>query len=442
MGGGKTLLSLSLLRYRKACGDNVKAIVFVPYITSIETWVDEVAKHAPDLRCVALSGSGNVNVHGLRNGNGDLFVACYQSVVSMVSRQETGKWKLDRDLVASLFAGFNFFVMDEIHKCKSASSLTYKLCRVVAKQADWVIGLTGTPFGRDLLDLWPQFNLIDFGETLGPTLGFYREAFFTKKVNYWGGYEYSFQKSKFPHLKRLIKNRSIHYGVDEFNDMPPKQYIIRNLKLPMAAEGYAAEAVKQIKEAIKAGDRYRVVENHFLQLQQLASGFMTLRGEDNEKLQVEFDENPKLEELDAILGGISSTDRVVIFHHFVYTSQLISKRLQSTKIEHVCINGSVRDPIAALRRFRQTTCRALVINCKSGSSSLNLQNANYIVFFEQPLSAIDRQQAEARCWRPGQQKRVFIYDLLMKGTADHRLYQANKAGSDLLKELLSGRSQL
>jgi SNF2 family DNA or RNA helicase len=113
------------------------------------------------------------------------------------------------------------------------------------------------------------------------------------------------------------------------------------------------------------------------------------------------------------------------------------------KVGHARIYGGTRDPIAQLRQFKTVdTCSVLVINSRSGSSTLNLQHANYCVFFEQPDSAIDRQQAERRIWRPGQDKRSFIYDFLMDGTADWAMHKANKAGESLLKNLLDGKIEL
>jgi SNF2 family DNA or RNA helicase len=170
---------------------------------------------------------------------------------------------------------------------------------------------------------------------------------------------------------------------------------------------------------------------------------MTLKGDDNEKLQIKFNDNPKLDALQDIIEGMPPDKKIVIFHHYVYTNQLISDRLKFMGVKHARIYGKSKDPIAELRRFKsEPGTRALVINSKSGSSSLNLQGANYLCFFEQPDSPIDRQQAERRVWRPGQKWRVFIYDLLMKGTADERLRASNKAGENLLKDLLNRKKDL
>lgn len=438
MGAGKTLLTLMLLKYRKQRGEKPRAIVFVPYLTSVETWVEETTKHTPDLKCVPLLGTTKDNLTALGQ-EADLFVICYQSAVAMLAETgPKGKWTLSAQKVRGALAGADTLILDEAHKCKSVSSLTYRMCRAIAAEVEYVFGLTGTPFGRDLGDLWPQFNLVDFGATLGPTFGFYRSVFFSTKINYWGGYEYTFKKKLLGTLHRALKNASISYSVEELRGMPPKEYAPRRLRIPPDSQGYIAKAIETLQNAI-IGKEYRQVESSYLQLRQLASGFMTLRGDDSEKLQVKFEHNPKLELLEELIDAMPTSSKMVVFNHFVFTGQLISDRLKELKIKHARIWGGQKDPIGELRKFKQDPdCRILVLNIKSGSSSLNLQNAQYVVFFEQPDSPIDRKQAEARVWRMGQTQRVWIYDLLMSGTADGRLHKANEDDRNLMEELLSG----
>lgn len=444
MGGGKTLLCLTLLNHRKTLGQTPRAVVLVPYITAIDTWVTEARKHTPGLVCVPLLGSIEQNRATLE-GEGDLFIACYQSAVALVTgREETSgktKWTLPPGSVSAAFKGFDTLVLDEVQKCKNIHSLTYQMCKALARQCSWVYGLTGTPFGRDLQDLWPQFYLIDAGQTLGTTLGFYRAVFFTQKKNYFGGWDFKFQKKLLPDLTRAIKNRSIRYSIEEFADLPPREYIRREFSLPDAARGYAEKALDNLRSALKGSDtdKYRLVESSYLQLRQLSSGFMTFKGEDNDRLQIKFESNPKLDSLSDIVDSLPDGSKLVVFHHFVYTNTLISERLTQMKVPHARVWGGQKDPLGELNRFREDpTCRVLVINSRSGSASLNLQIANYVVFFEQPDSPIDRQQAERRTWRPGQDKRVFYIDLFVRDTYDLKLYEANVAGRDLLRALLDG----
>lgn len=447
MGGGKTNVILMLLKYRKQCGDRVKAIVFVPFITSVSTWIDETAKHALELKCMPLLGSTAENKLKLSE-DGDLFVICYQSAVAMMSHKvpkKKGKdewqngWQIFPDEVRKCFKSFNFMILDECHRTKSSSSLTFRLCRTISEQCQWVVGLTGTPFGKNLEDLWPQFYLIDFGKTLGYTLEFYKQVFFRRVKGWFTKFEYKFKKNLFPTLKKMVKNRSIRYEISELQDMPPKQYVIKTLPTPDTSKGYCEDALKKLREALKHSN-YQEIKSNYLKLRQLSSGFMTLKGEDNERLQMGFDENPKLDTLQELIEAIPLDCKAVVFHHFVYSNHLISERLTSMKVKHARIWSGQKKPIEELKKFQEDpSCRVLVINSKSGSSSLNLQNANYVLFWEQPDSAIDRQQAERRCWRPGQNQRVMVYDLLVHNTVDVQLHQSNKDGADLLKSLLDGK---
>lgn len=454
MGGGKTYTCLTMLQYRKQRGEKPKAVVLVPYLTAVATWVDEVAERIPSLNCVPLLGSTIENLRTLQTTNANLYVICYQSAVAMLSeevpqwkrkKKSKRKWRINKATVQEVFKGFDTIIMDEIHKCKSASSLTYKMCRAISARSDYAVGLTGTPFGKDLSDLWPQFYLIDFGETLGDTLGFFKSVFFTQKRNFWGAPVFTFKKKLFPALKEIIKNCSIRYSVKDFHDMPLRKRIKKIIKPNEGLEAYAQKCMKEIKEAVakKQKGAYREVESNYLKLRQLSSGFMTLRGEDDDKLQVEFDEKPKLDALQELVEAMPHDSKMVVFHHFVFTNKLISDRLTAMKVKHARVWGGAKDPLKEIQRFKtDPKCRVLVINTKSGSSSLNLQIANYMTFFEQPDSPIDREQAERRVWRPGQTKRVFIYDLLMERTADMGLFMSNKAGTNLLADLFSGKKDL
>lgn len=453
MGGGKTRITLFSILARKLRGERPKAVVFVPYISSVDTWIEECK--GINLKLVPLLGSKIENLRLLEEGDGEVYVICYASAVAMLAedmatskRSKKKKWTIDPKNTRKVFEGFDTFVADEIHKCSNVSSLTYRMCRAISNQCEYGIGLSGTPFGSDIEDIWSQFYLIDFGESLGETKGLFQEAFFDKKINFFSGFnEYKFDKSKMPLLKKFVKHNSIHYAADEMNDLPVKRYIKRKLKLPTAIEGYVSVAAAQFIAAIRSKDssasRYQVAEASYLQLRQLASGFMTVDGQNSTKVKVSFDTNPKLDLLEEYLDAMPYGCKMVVFHHFVYTNQLISDRLKALKIKHARIWSGQRDVIGELKRFRDDPkCTVLVLNDQSGSSSLNLQHANYMFFFEEPDSPINRQQGEARIWRSGQTKPVYYIDPFMEGTVDERIFFSNQQGKKLLDQLLKGTAQL
>jgi SNF2 family DNA or RNA helicase len=79
-----------------------------------------------------------------------------------------------------------------------------------------------------------------------------------------------------------------------------------------------------------------------------------------------------------------------------------------------------------------------VINNKVGAYSLDgLQEvANYTMFYESPVSPIDREQAERRLRREGQKRRVFQYDLVTRGTVDEKILTFHAEGEELFKALV------
>lgn len=452
LGSGKSLTILTHLRNRKIRGESLKAIVFVPYLTAVDTWINEVEKWAPELTCCPLLGSSSENLAMLKDVDADLYPVCYQTAVAMFTTTVAvynkykkiyeNKWLVNSEVIDEYINGFDTLILDEAHRCGSHTSQTFLLCNLISQRVKWVYGLTGTPFGKDKQNLWAEFYLIDFGQTLGPNISFYRTVFFTKKNNFWGGVDFEFRKRLTRKLQATIRNKSIHFATHEMVDIPEKQYIPLMLHLHDSIRGHVERALQDLRTAIKDKD-YNLVGTSFLVLRQAASGFLTFKTDEDskERIKSKFKENPKLDALANLIEEMPPDEKMVVFHDYVFSSEMIHERLTKMKVGHSRIWGGQKDPLGELKRFREdNNCKVLVINSKSGSSALNLQFASIIVFYECP-SVIDRAQAEARCWRPGQTKRVLIYDLLVKDTLDVDYYQTIREGGDLLKEFLSGKKR-
>src|SRR5690606_21012072 len=95
MGGGKTLLCLMIIKYLKKAGMNPKAIVFVPYVITVDTWIEETEKWT-NLKCIPLVGNSEQNLNDLKTAEGDLFVVAYQSGVAMLSAKKRNEGKLEK----------------------------------------------------------------------------------------------------------------------------------------------------------------------------------------------------------------------------------------------------------------------------------------------------------------------------------------------------------
>lgn len=441
MGAGKTLIMLMVFAVRKKQDPTFKAVVFVPFLTAIDTWVDETEMHLPYLKTVPLLGSLKENRAALEEGDGDIFVMTYQTGIGILGRKGKGQWKFSAAETRQVFKKYDMLVCDEIHKVRSATSLPFYMLRAISNKVSLAFGLSGTPFGKNVMPLWIQFFLIDLGTTLGETLGLYRETFFSEKPGYFGGYTYKFRQKLMPALQRMVMHRSIRYRIDEIAEMPDfVQLEPIRVKPTEGIAGYYNKLVDEWKKFARGskGANYEEQKSTYHRMRMLSSGFMTLHGEDDLKAQIELPNNPKVDALMDFIDGIPEDCKFVIFHSYRYTNSILSKAMKKAKIGHARVMGGMgKEALAEVKRFKKDPeCRALIINDKAGSSSLNLQIANYVIWFEQPIDPTDKQQGNRRCWRPGQEKTVIFVDFLMRGTIDSKMLDDNIGGEQLLKTVL------
>ena len=448
MGCGKSRIVLDLIRYRLQCGLQPRFLVLVPNVGNMEDWVDQATEYAPDLRVVALEGSSEQRGHTL-NRDGHIFVLNYPGLVALCTslvltsrKDKKRKRRLDYQKLAAVKSQFNGIVLDESTAVGNHRSVTYQVCNELAKAISVRYNLTGTPFGKDPQALWPQFYFIDRGETLGPTLGLFRSAYFTKRKNYWGGYEYTFIAKRAKRLHRVLKNRSIFYKARECIDLPREISIQRYVVFTRDMEQYYKTVLEQLRAA---RGNYMLAKNSFLNMRQIASGFIGVQDEDTgAKAKIVFPENPKLVSLIALLDEIPTDAKVVVFYDYVYSGDRIAHALKEEGIRFETLSGAQQDKRGAVRRFRQDAdCRVFLVNNKSGAFGLNLQVAQYAIYYEMPVEPLLWAQTHRRISRSGQKaKKVFFVMLMMKNSVDEDILSSHKKGEDLFKRVMSGEHTL
>lgn len=452
MGTGKSKICLDLIAYHKHhSGATGKKLVVVPNLVNIDNWVEQAKEHQPSLRMVPLLGSTEQRHQTLQAVDGDVYVINYAGLNYLCStkqRTRSGSMKLQHDLkrVKALFKDFDTVILDEITDCKNHNTLNFKVANALCGICHWRYGLTGTPFGRDPHDLWAQFYLIDRGESLGPTLGVFRSAFFVEKKDYWKGVVNEFDPKRTKDLNRAMRHRSIVYEADECRDMPKKVYQKVHFTLPDESSAYYKRAFQELKQA---RGNFKKMDNEFIKMRQLCSGFIAARTDDS-KVEFELGTNPKLDALDAVLHELPlHAQKAIIFTQYKFSLTLVSQLLERRKIKHVRLDGSTRDKIGTVRKFKSDDkLRVLVANVDSADKGLNLQVAQYCLFYESPTSPIKRRQAEARIRRGEdrgtgknrrKQGRVFYYDFIAKDTVEVDIQKFLKEGKDLHRSIVRNK---
>lgn len=440
-GTGKTLLSIALSRYFLKMGGVKRVLVLVPNRVNKYEWAREIKKHSTTTTFAILHGSTPAKWKQLEGTQTQMVVETYAGFVRMcclMEKRKRGKGQRlrpDPKLVKRVFAQFEGIVCDEVTHAKNKKSLAYRVLRRLSPKMQFFFTLTGTPLGRDPTDLWAQMDLVDQGQSLGPTLGLFRAAFFTSKKNFWGGFEYTFKRSMAGKLNDLIAHRSIRIEADKA-DLPRVVSISKYITLPTDADAFYERLKKQL---IESRGNYREMKNVFLRMRQISSGFIGFYDDEvGTKAEVEFQPNRKLDMLMSLLENLNPEDKAIVFHEFIHSGDLICKRLTASKIKWVRIKGGSKSE-NALTEFERPGVRVLVLSNSAGGYGLNLQAASYGFFYESPVSPRMRKQTRARFVRQySKHARVFEYDLIVKGTMDERILEFHAEGRDLFEAIVDG----
>jgi SNF2 family DNA or RNA helicase len=207
--------------------------------------------------------------------------------------------------------------------------------------------------------------------------------------------------------------------------------------LPEDAEQYLERAKEAMKNA--KGD-FQAMKNAFLRLRQISSGFVGFKDDETgDRAKFEFDVNPKLDMLEALVTTFKPEHKFIVFHEFQYSSRVICDKLKELGIGHVAINGLTKKSDAARTAFKSDPkVQALVLSNSAGGYGLNLQNAKYGIYYESPVGAILRKQTEKRFDRQySLHKTVILYDLIVRGTVDQSILNFHAEGRSLWKAILN-----
>jgi hypothetical protein len=451
MGTGKSLLSLEILQYLWDSGALRRALVFVTSDKAFPTWERQLREYKITVPyCTLDAGLSKEKWRILRHfGDGIIFLH-YPGAVAMVTGKPSARAKKKQlllDKVDELLRDVDVVIYDESTKAANAikdGSLTYQLCWEASQVARYRYTLAGMPFGRDPTPLWAQMNLVDHGETLGETLGLFQAAFFREGKGYGGRPEFKFKRNMEDKLADIIQHNSMTYTADECIDLPPVRRIPVPIKLTQEIKDYYREV---IEEAIEAKGDKTIMKNAFLRMRQLSSGFIGLKDDETgEKATIEFEHNPKLEWTLDFLDALPRNRKVLIFYQYTVSGRRISKEIKEQfDVEPVWLWSGTKNAGKEIERFMSDPDTPFaVINNQVGAFSLDgLQVANYEVFFESPLSVIDRSQAERRIIRQGQKHRkCFLYDPVVEGTVDEKILEFHQEGRDLFKSLLTDPSRV
>lgn len=303
---------------------------------------------------------------------------------------------------------WDILVIDECHKIKSNSTKSSKLVHLLARNTEYVWGLSGTPRGNNDVDIFCQFHnmwIADWGE-ISYTMfvntccevdkKFFNGNCITVPVGINQRYKAGWENNIAMYTQRI--------GYDDNDNMPPMSVDIVKLAYEFTKEYKLAEqGVIQLSEYETTMTKLAAIQK----LQQIANGFMYIPKDESREVY-HIQDNKKLEWLK---NNIS--ENIVIVYRYEQDYNDIKSLLDN-------INFTSTELV---EEFKSGKSQILLLQC-SRCESFNLQMCNKIIFYTLDYSYIKYNQMIHRVWRMGQSKSVEIVILLQKNTVEENIWRA------------------
>jgi len=401
MGLGKTVITLTALLDLLFDSFEVhKVLVICPLRVGI-VWVDEIKKwsHLQFLQCSVAIGSETERKAALK-AKADIYIINRENVQWLI---EDSGLPFDYDMV----------VADELSSFKNHQSQRFRSLMKVRPKVRRIVGLTGTPTGNGLMDLWAEFRLLDMGKRLGRFIGQYRAAYFLPdKRN--GQVIFSYKPLPYAEeeIYRKIADITISMKSTDHIQMPE----LVTAEYPVRLSDKERERYDELRQDLVlrlSGDEVTAANAAALsgKLCQIANG--AVYGNDGE---VHLIHDRKLDALEDLIEGANGKP-LLIAYWFRHDLDRIQKRFNVIKL----------DSADSIKRWNNGEIPAAVLHPASAGHGLNLQaGGSTLVWFGLTWSLELYQQTNARLCRQGQKDTVVIHHIIAKGTIDEQVMAALK----------------
>ena len=401
MGLGKSVITLTAIR--DLCLDSFevhRVLVIAPLRVARDTWPTEIQKwdHLKDLSYSVAVGTAP-----------ERRAALLKPVFLHIINRENVQWLIEE---SGLQWHYDMVVIDELSSFKSHQSKRFRSLIKMRPQVRRFVGLTGTPAGNGLMDLWAEFRLLDMGKRLGRYITHFRDDFFTPdRRNGMQVFSYKPKPGAEEEIYRRIGDITISMKSTDYLQMP--ECVMNTVPVTLSedeCDDYEAMTKKLVLELhgveIDAANAAALSGK----LCQLANGAIY-----TEDKQILHFHDRKLDALEDLIEGANGKP-VLVAYRFQHDLARIRKRFKVRELK------SSKD----ITEWNAGKIPVAVIHPASAGHGLNLQaGGSTMVWFGLTWSLELYQQTNARLWRQGQQSdTVVIHHIVTRGTIDEAIMKA------------------
>ncbi|MHC8371330.1 DEAD/DEAH box helicase [Pseudomonas sp. MDT1-85] len=419
MGLGKTLQTLTHLLLEKQAGRlDCPALAVMP-TSLIPNWLDEAARFTPQLKVLAL--------HGAARQNDFANLAEYDLVLTTYAL-------LPRDLEVLQPQVWSVLILDEAQNIKNPLSKAAQSARQL--EARQRLCLSGTPLENHLGELWSLFHFLLPG-WLGDSKTFNRD--YRTPIEKHGNSE------RMQHLTARIKPFLLRRKKEQVaTELPPKTEIVHWVDLSDGQrdvyETVRVAMDKKVRDEIArsgVGRSQIIILDALLKLRQVCCDLRLIKTPLTAK--VLRSGSGKLLSLMEMLEELLSEDRkILLFSQFTSMLALIEQELQQRGIGYSLLTGDTTDRRTPVKEFQSGKVPLFLISLKAGGTGLNLTAADTVIHFDPWWNPAVENQATDRAYRIGQDKPVFVYKMIARGTVEEKIQALQQEKAALTGAVLEG----
>ena len=395
-GDGKTITTLTAIALLKP----KRTLIVAPSkVCSEQVWPDELANWTHTYKASIATMQGLTPAKRLK--------VLFDSSRFHVINYELLVWLIDtlKKRKTSLAKHYQAVVFDELSNLKTPSSKRFKKLRYAVKKVPIRFGLTGSPTGNNILNLWPEMFAVASDRPLGDSVVAFREKYFDSD---YSGFNWEPKEDAEDKILDLIKPYATYSnnarGTDKedrisykpiYHGLPAKlQDTYAQLKKEFVALGVSPEG----------DDLYASTAGVLTQkLKQFEAGGIYKNVELGEEPTGEWI-NLHSERIDRTVELVEALNGQQLLLFYEYEHELL--RLKHALPGAIHINSK-----NAVARWNNKSIQILLAHPKSAGHGLNLHKsgAYNMLFFNSPWSWELTEQCIGRLDRTGQKKRVNVY---------------------------------
>jgi superfamily II DNA or RNA helicase len=325
-------------------------------------------------------------------------------------------------------------VLDEAQRIKNWNTRTARSVKKIA--APYALVLTGTPLENRLEELISIVQFVDRFR-LGPTFRLLHEHQVRDPDGKVIGYR------DLDKIGKTLEPILVRRHKDEVLDQLPER-IDTNLFVPMTElqRKHHSENLEIVARIVRKWKRYRFLSEADQRRLMIALLRMRMACDNSYLLDQHSDQGAKPDEAATLLDELleRSGTKAVVFSQWLRMHELLVRRLEGRRWEHVLFHGGLSSPKRKemLDRFRDDPNCRVFLSTDAGGVGLNLQHASVVLNMDLPWNPAVLEQRVGRVHRLGQRRPVRVVNFVSQGTIEEGMLGVLKFKKSLFAGVLDG----